>query len=81
MGSRLQPDNRAMELNSSLAAMHIASLKGGKTFCPVSQLKGKDRDEQLRSAEEIQQPGMDSSSRCPAVVVLSRKAQYSVEGP
>lgn len=39
----MEPDSRATELNPSLAAMHVASMKRGKSFCPMSQLKGKDR--------------------------------------
>lgn len=41
----MEPDSRAMELNISLAAMHIASMKRGKFFCLMSQLKGKDRND------------------------------------
>lgn len=64
MGNGLEPDSRAMELKASLAAMHTASMKRGKSFSPVPQLKGKDRGEKLGSTEEIWQPGRDSSSQC-----------------
>jgi hypothetical protein len=58
----MEPDSRATELNPSLAVMHVASMKRGKSFCPMSQLKGKDRDDRGNVAAR---EGQRQSVPCP----------------